>query len=62
MKSKSILLLACGLLFTGSTALALDLPTGPVTGQIVVTTVETLTGTSAQPSLTIKRGGFLVDG
>lgn len=62
MKSKSILLLACGLLFIGSTALALDLPTGPVTGQIVVTTVETLTGTSAQPSLTIKRGGFLVDG
>ena len=62
MKSKSILLLACGLLFIGSTALALDLPTGPVTGQIVVTTFETLTGTSAKPSLTIKRGGFLVDG
>ena len=62
MKSKSILLLACGLLFTGSTALALDLPTGSVTSQIVVTTFETLTGTSAQPSLTIKRGGFLVDG
>ena len=62
MKSKSILLLACGLLFTGSTALALDLPTGPVTNQIVVTTFETLTGTSAKPSLTIKRGGFLVDG
>ena len=62
MKSKSILLLTCGLLFTGSTALALDLPTGPVTSQIVVTTFETLTGTSAQPSLTIKRGGFLVDG
>ena len=62
MKSKSILLLACGLLFIGSTALALDLPTGSVTSQIVVTTFETLTGTSAQPSLTIKRGGFLVDG
>lgn len=62
MKSKSILLLAFGLLFSGSTVLALDLPTDPLTTRIDVTTTETLTGTGAQPSLTINRGGFLIDG
>ena len=62
MKSKSILLLACGLLFIGSTALALDLPTGPVTTVIGIETDETLAGSGPQDTVVLQRGGYEITG
>ena len=62
MKSKSILLLACGLLFIGSTALALDLPTGQVTTVIGIETDETLAGSGPQDTVVLQRGGYEITG